>query len=98
MIRFILIMAVVFVLPFVGWRIWAALKGVEPGPVPVGALSLAGAALAATAMVVLAALSIESSDRDGLYQPPRLEGGEVRPGRFEPSEPDPDPDQPSLER
>lgn len=96
MIRFVLVMAVVFALPFILWRLRAAVMSEEPGPMPLGTLSVTGAVLAVGSMVTLAALSIEGTDRDGRYEPPSLDEGEIRPGRFEGDEPQPDPDRPSL--
>jgi len=98
MIRFILVMAVVFALPFVLWRVRSALAGGEAGAMPVGVLSLIGTGLAAAAMITLAAVSIEGSREQGAYQPPRLDEGQVRPGRFEDDDGESDPDRPSLER
>ena len=98
MIRFVLIMAVVFVLPFLAWRLRAAFTGAGEQPMPIGALSLTGAALALASMITLAALSIEGSDSEGVYRPPSLDDGEIRPGRFEQEEPRSDPDRPSQAR
>ncbi|MCR9130542.1 MAG: hypothetical protein NXI12_13565 [Alphaproteobacteria bacterium] len=98
MIRFILVMVVVFALPFIAWKVRAAMGDGEPGPMPVGVLSAIGTAAAAIAMITLAFLSIEGSREDGAYEPPRLDEGEVRPGRFNDEEPEGDPERPSLER
>lgn len=102
MIRFVLVMALVFALPFLAWRLRAAFSPVEAEaevkPMPTGTLAVVGAVLALGSMIVLAAMSIDSSGSDGIYQPPRLDEGQISPGRFERSEPRPDPDQPSLER
>lgn len=98
MIRFVLVMAVVFALPFIVWRIASAVRSEEAASAPTGKLMMIGGALALISMVVLAALSIEKYEYDGAYQPARLEDGEVRPGGFERRDPDSDPDQPSLRR
>ena len=97
MIRFLIVMIVVFSLPFLAWRLRAAMMPGETGPMPVGVLSIIGTVAAAAAMVTLAALSIEGTRDDGAYEPPRLDEGEIRPGRFN-DEPERDPDRPSLER
>ena len=87
MLRFLLVLIVVFALPFLAWRLRAAFVTGEPGPMPVGALSVIGTVAAGAAMVTLAALSIEGTGDDGVYQPPTLDEGDVRPGRFEDDEP-----------
>jgi hypothetical protein len=46
-----------------------------------------GAAL--VMLVVLVLLETDASSRDGAYQPPRLEDGEIRPGQFEERDPPP---------
>jgi heme/copper-type cytochrome/quinol oxidase subunit 2 len=98
MIRFLIVMIVVFALPFLVWKLRAAMTAGEPGPMPVGVLSLVGTVAAAAAMITLAALSIEGTRDDGAYEPPRLDEGEVRPGRFNDDAPERAPDRPSLER
>lgn len=86
MLRFLIVMMVVFALPFVLWRLRAALMTGDPRPMPVGVLAVVGTVAAATSMVALAALSIDESGRDGAYQPPSLDEGEIRPGRFDDDE------------
>jgi heme/copper-type cytochrome/quinol oxidase subunit 2 len=98
MIRFLLVMIVVFALPFIAWKVRAAMMAEPPDTMPVGVLSLIGTVAAAIAMITLAALSIEGSREEGAYEPPRLDEGEVRPGRFNDDEPEGDPDRPSMER
>ena len=98
MLRFLLVMMVVFALPFLAWRLRAAFMTGEPGPMPVGALSVIGTVAAGAAMVTLAALSIEGTGDDGAYQPPTLDEGEVRPGRFEDDEPRDGPDRDTADR
>lgn len=95
MIRFLLVMIVVFAMPFIAWKVRAAMMPEAPAAMPVGILSLIGTTAAAIAMVTLAALSIDGSQEDGAYVPPRLDEGEVRPGSFADEEPDGDPDRPS---
>ena len=40
-------------------------------------------------LVVIVLVETDSSSRDGAYQPPRLEDGEIRPGQFEDRDPPP---------
>ena len=103
MLRFLIVMILVFALPFLIWRLRAAMMTGEPGPMPVGVLSIIGTVAAGAAMVTLAALSIEGTANDGAYQPPSLDEGEIRPGRFEDGESDGGsdqdaPDRPALKR
>jgi heme/copper-type cytochrome/quinol oxidase subunit 2 len=98
MTRFLLVLIVVFALPFIAWKLRAALTSGEAAPMPVGVLSIIGVAAAAIAMIVVAFLSIEGSRSDGAYEPPRLDEGEIRPGQFRDEEPDNDSDQPALRR
>ena len=98
MIRFLIVMVLVFALPFVAWRVRAALMTGEAGPMPTGVLAMIGTGLAAAAMIILAAVSIEGGAEDGAYEPPRLDEGEVRPGRFNDDDGGSDPDRPSRSR
>jgi len=98
MIRFLIVMIVVFSLPFLAWKLRAAMTSGEPGPMPVGILSIIGTLAAAAAMITLAALSIEGARDGGAYEPPRLDEGEVRPGGFNEDAPEGDPDRPSMQR
>lgn len=99
MLRVFLIMAGMFVLPFLAYTLWAlvtreAQAGAEAAaerPVPVQALILTGAILAALTAITLALLQAESGPAEGAYQPPRLEGGRIVPGRFEPVDETPPP-------
>ena len=50
-----------------------------------------GAAMVMLLVIVL--VETDSSSRDGAYQPPRLEDGEIRPGQFEDRDP-PSPEEP----
>lgn len=88
MLRFLVVMIVVFSLPFLVWKLRSALMSQDSGPMPVGVLSIIGTVAGAAAMITLAALSIEGAQEEGAYQPPRLDEGEVRPGRFVDEEPD----------
>ena len=92
MIRFILLMGVVFVLPFLFWRLRSAAGfGEADAQAPTGLLAIVGGVLALVSAMTLAVFSIEGTARDGVYQPARLEGGQVRPGGFGDREPQSDP-------
>ena len=100
--RFILLMAAMFALPFIFWHVWRlmnavpAADGEAASAAPNGVLALAGAGLALIIVVVLALTGADSASRNGAYEPPRLVDGEVRPGRAVPAEnnvPDDDPPQ-----
>lgn len=71
MLRVLLIIAIVFALPFIGYTLWRAFKGSKPGegdqPAPVLALTIAGALLAAVTLVTLAWFAAEGDE--GEYQP-----------------------------
>lgn len=88
MTRIFLLMLAAFALPYIVARILSA-AGVldKPMSVTLGVLSGMGAAL--VMLVVLVLLETDASSRDGAYQPPRLEDGEIRPGQFEERDPPP---------
>ena len=88
MTRIFLLMLVAFALPYSVARLLSA-AGVlkQPLSATLGVLSGMGAALAM--LVVLVLLETDASSRDGAYQPPRLEEGEIRPGQFEERDPPP---------
>ena len=90
MIRIILVMLAAGALPFLAWFAWSAARGLAR-PAPVLPLSLAGVACALLAVALLALSGVDDVSRDGRYVPPSLEDGEIRPGRFVPSEAEPDP-------
>ncbi|WP_439635469.1 hypothetical protein [Oceanicaulis sp.] len=88
MTRIFLLMLVAFALPYIVARLLSAAGVLEqPMSATLGVLSGMGAAL--VMLVVLVLLETDASSRDGAYQPPRLEDGEIRPGQFEERDPPP---------
>lgn len=86
MIRFIFIIGLAFAAPFVVYALYRLIKG---GPAPdshAGALARSTALGIVCAMIALALLTMNQGSRDGVYVPPSLQDGEVRPGRFEPAD------------
>lgn len=83
MIRFLLVLMLVFAAPFVAWAVWRLIKGGPAVEAPTQRLVVIAALSTAFAMLVLAVISMQDGSRDGVYTPPSLEGGEVRPGRFD---------------
>jgi hypothetical protein len=88
MTRIFLLMLVAFVLPYIVARLLSAV-GVLKQPLSVTLGVLSGMAAALIMLVVLVVLETDASSRDGAYQPPRLEEGEIRPGQFEERDPPP---------
>ena len=92
MLRFLLVMLLVFFLPFAAWCVWRVASpraaGEGPPETPVQMLALAGAAMAILAMVGLAVLGVRDDDSDGAYRPPSLQDGRIDPGGFDPAEED----------
>ena len=88
MTRIFLLMLAAFALPYIVARILLA-AGVlsRPMSVTLGVLSGMGAAL--IMLIILVLIGTDTSSRDGAYQPPRLEDGEIRPGQFEERDPPP---------
>lgn len=92
MLRFLLLIAVLFAAPFIAYTLWRIVQGHgigEGGPdaaLPVQALALTGAGLALIAVFVLAVLGEGDTARDGVYMPPRLEGGRIISGEIRPAE------------
>jgi hypothetical protein len=105
MLRFILLMAAMFALPFILWHLWrlTAQPGqAEASAVPTGLLAIFGGVLAIGAVITLSLVDSPGTAREGRYQPPRVVDGQVQPGYFEPEE-DPVPedqpdDPPDLDR
>ncbi|XBQ15085.1 MAG: hypothetical protein ABL308_08935 [Oceanicaulis sp.] len=91
MMRFILVLVLVFAAPFVIWAVYNLIKG-GSGGAPTRTLVITASLSTAAAFVVLAILSLQDGSRDGVYTPPRLQDGEVRPGRFDDREPSPSQD------
>lgn len=101
MMRFILLMAAMFALPFILWHVWRVMKTTSAAEIadaptaPNGVLALAGAGLALIVVAILAVTGVDEAARNGTYEPPRLVDGEVRPGGHVPAEDDvPDDDPP----
>jgi hypothetical protein len=101
MMRFILLMAAMFALPFILWHVWRLTKAVpaegdvDAPAAPNGLLALAGAGLALIVVGILAVTGVDEAARNGAYEPPRLVDGQVRPGSHVPAEDDvPDDDPP----
>ncbi len=100
MLRLILLMAIMFALPFLVWHVIQVVRstpteGDERPSAPTMALTIVGAFLAIAALLFYSVLDTEGvSDRGG-YQPPRAVDGEIVPGHFEADEDD-TPDEPPL--
>ena len=88
MIRVFLLMLLAFVLPYVIARILSA-AGVIKQPVTAVLGIVMGLGAAFVMLILIVLVETDSSSRDGAYQPPRLEDGEIRPGQFEDRDPPP---------
>lgn len=88
MLRIFVLMLVAFALPYLVARILSA-AGVLKTPLSAPLGITLGLAASFVMLVVLVLVEDESSSRDGAYQPPRLEDGEIRPGQFEDRDPPP---------
>ena len=101
MMRFFLVMAVPFFLPFVLLKIWQMLRppnAVDDEPRSAGgAVWIFGAVLAVASLITFVLLNEDEVSRDGRYTPPRAVDGEIVPGHFEPEEDTvPEDDPPSM--
>ncbi|MCP2671611.1 hypothetical protein NHF40_11805 [Maricaulaceae bacterium EIL42A08] len=97
MLRFILLMAAMFALPFIAWHLWRLVQSPETDQAeqaPATTLAIIGVVLALLATVTLALVDGPGVSRDGRYEPPRVVNGEVQPGRFVPDEGDNVPEDP----
>jgi len=94
MIRILLLLAIAFSIPFLVNILWLQWRQEAEGFSRLN-LALAGIGLAFIAMFTLVFLETRSSSYDGVYQPPVLEDGQVRPGHF--NDPDPDPETDAFE-
>ncbi|WP_440959101.1 hypothetical protein ACFELO_03050 [Oceanicaulis sp. LC35] len=92
MIRIFLLMLVAFTLPYLVARILLA-AGVLKHSITTSLGILMGLGAALVMLVVLVLIETDPGSRDGAYQPPRLEDGEIRPGQFEERDP-PSPEDP----
>lgn len=92
MTRIFLLMLAAFALPYVSARILSAV-GVIKQPVSAILGIVLGLGAAMVMLLVIVLVETDSSSRDGAYQPPRLEDGEIRPGQFEDRDP-PSPEEP----
>jgi len=88
MTRVFLLMLAAFALPYIIARLLSA-AGVIKQPVTAVLGIVMGLGAAMVMLVVIVLLETDSSSRDGAYQPPRLEDGEIRPGQFEDRDPPP---------
>lgn len=97
--RFLLTIAILFLLPFAVWYTWrgiraasAAREGGPDGgssdglpPPPLQVLALVGAGLAVTGILALVLGGVMGgSGQTGQFHPPTLEDGRVVPGRIDP--------------
>ena len=91
MLRLILLMAIMFALPFLVWHVIQVVRSTpanddERPSAPTTVLAIVGAFLAIAALLFYSVLDTEGvSDRGG-YQPPRAVDGEIVPGHFEPDD------------
>ncbi len=92
MLRFILLMSVMFVLPFIVFHLWRMVgtpNDATPDDVPVTPttwLTVIGAGLALVSALWLGLTHESEESGQGRYVPPTVVDGEVQPGRFEPDE------------
>lgn len=98
--RFLLTVAVLFLLPFAGYYTWRGIKAARSAagegengeardlpPPPLQVLALVGAGLAITGILALAiGTAFGGGAQTGQFRPPALEGGRVVPGRIDPVE------------
>ena len=89
MLRFALILILVFAIPFVVYFAWRLIKGGPEEKAPTPLLLGAGFACSVIALLVLGITEIGRDDGDGAYAPPSLQDGQIRPGRFEEREREP---------
>ncbi len=87
MLRIVILMAVMFALPFIVWHLWRLLatsvdEDGQAAPAPVGSLAIVGAALAVVATFSLVLFGGAGTSGEERYQPPRIVDGEVQPGEF----------------
>lgn len=92
MLRFSVLMLAAFLLPFLIWHL-VRLATQHDRVMPTGVLAVSGAMLGLVSVMVFTAFSISGTDRDGAYQPARLEDGQVQPGGFEERDDEGDPSQ-----
>jgi len=88
MLRFGLVLLVVFAIPFIAWFAWRRFRGGEE-PAPVTLLIASGFACSVIALLSMSLLETERGASDGVYAPPSLQDGQVRPGRFQDREREP---------
>lgn len=81
--RFALILLVMFAIPFIVFAVWRLIRGDKAQLIPTHVLVLMGAFLSVLAMLLLALSSIDGDENPGVYEPTRLEDGQIRPGGFE---------------
>ncbi|MGX6647239.1 hypothetical protein ACWCOP_04785 [Maricaulaceae bacterium MS644] len=89
MLRIAVILLVVFSLPFIVWTLWRMVKGTPDAPAPTPILVGAGFACSVAALLAMAVLEIGQGDGDGVYIPPSLQDGQIRPGSFQEREREP---------
>ncbi len=84
MLRVAVINIALFLVPFALYLLWTAVRG-KRSDMPFYWLVGSGVALVLVAMITFA--QFETGGTTGQYEPPRLEGGEIVPGRIvEPTE------------
>lgn len=88
MTRIFLLMLAAFALPYVVARLLSA-AGVLKQPISAILGIVLGLGAAMVMLVVIVLVETDSSSREGAYQPPRLEDGQIRPGQFEDRDPPP---------
>ena len=87
MLRVFLVHALLFSAPFIGYALYLMLSRRNVSDreswvdAPVGWLALAGVAIAAASLLLLA--SFDGGHREGKYVPARFENGVLVPGRIE---------------
>lgn len=100
--RFLLTIAVLFLLPFAGYYTWRGIQAARSAgtakegeaasdlpPPPLQVLALVGAGLAITGILALAlGGAFGGSGQTGQFHPPSLEDGRVVPGRIDPADGD----------
>ena len=90
MARVLLLYVLPFALPslvYLAWMWWRARRGLAPLDAKTPWVWLAAAGVALTALVAFLYDDAHRAAPGGLYEPPRLEGGKVVPGRTTPGSP-----------
>lgn len=90
MARILLLCVLSFALPtlvYLAWMWWRARRGLPPLETKTPWVLLAAAGVVLTALVAFVYDDAKRAAPGGVYEPPRLEGGKIVPGRTTPGSP-----------